>query len=212
MSRVPVGVLVSGSGTNLQALLDAGAAPGFPARIAVVISNRPAVAALDRAAAAGVPAVLIDHRPYRGDRAAFDAALVAALRARSVEWVACAGFMRVLTPVLLDAFPGRVLNIHPALLPAFPGLHAQRQALEAGVAIAGCTVHLVDDGVDTGPILAQAAVPVHAQDDEAALSARILAAEHRLYPEVLRWAAEGRIEVEGGRVRVRGAAIRGSAW
>jgi phosphoribosylglycinamide formyltransferase-1 len=193
-------VLISGSGTNLQALLDACAAPDFPARVAVVISNRRDAYGLERARAAGVPAVWVPHRGKA--RADFDAELVAALREHGAQWVCLAGFMRIVTPVFLDAFPQRVLNIHPALLPAFPGVHAQAQALAAGVKVAGATVHFVDAGTDTGPIIAQGAVPVLDDDDEDALKARILAVEHELYPRALRQAVEGRLRVEGRRVVV----------
>lgn len=197
--RTPVGVLASGSGTNLQALLDATADPAHPARIAVVLSDRADAYALERARAAGVPAI---HVPRSRDRAEHDGRMVAHLRAHGVEWVCLAGYMRIVTSALLSAFPWRVLNIHPALLPAFPGLHAQEQALRAGVRITGCTVHLVDEGTDTGPILVQAAVPVLPEDDLAALSARILRQEHVIYPLALRWAAEGRVSVVDGRLRL----------
>lgn len=199
--RVPVGVLISGGGSNLQAILDAAAEDDFPARVAVVISNRADAGGLARAARAGVPTVVLSHRGY-ADRSAYDAALVEVLRAHGVVWVALAGFMRVVTPTLLGAFPDRVLNIHPALLPAFPGLHGQQQAFDHGVRIAGATVHLVDEGTDTGPILAQGAVPVLPDDDDERLAARILRVEHALYPRVLRWAVEGRIRREGRRVRL----------
>ncbi len=198
--KVPVGVLASGSGTNLQAILDRCADPAYPARVACVVVNRKGAGALERARRAGVPARFVSHRER--PREAFEAELVAALREHGVRWVALAGFMRLLGPTFLDAFPGRVLNIHPALLPAFPGLHAQARAHARGVRVAGATVHLVDAGTDTGPIVAQAAVPVRQEDDAEALAARILAAEHRLYPMALRWAVEGRLRVEGRRVRV----------
>lgn len=201
--RVPVGVLISGAGTNLQALLDATAAPDHPARIAVVVSNRRDAAGLDRARAAGVPAVHVGHRQF-ANREAYDIALVRVLHDHQVAWVAMAGFMRLVTPVLLDAFPNRVLNVHPSLLPAFPGLDAQRQAVDYGVRIAGCTVHLVDAGTDSGPILAQGAVPVRPDDDVDAVRRRILALEHVLYPRVLTWAAEGRIVREGRITRIHG--------
>lgn len=198
MSGTAVGVLISGRGSNLQALLDAAARPGFPAHIAVVVSNRPRAMGLERARAAGVPAVAV---PSRGrTRADFEADLVSTLRAHGVQWVALAGFMRLLTSGFLDAFPGRVLNIHPSLLPAFPGLHAQAQALAAGVRIAGATVHRVTPGTDEGPILAQGAVPVLLDDTEESLSARILAIEHRLYPATLAAAVragEGRLVGDG---------------
>lgn len=200
MSRVPVAVLISGSGTNLQALIDACASDDFPATIAVVVSNRRDAFGLERARQAGIPAVWIPHRGKA--RAEFDGELVASLQAHGVEWVCLAGFMRIVTEVLLGAFPGRVLNIHPALLPAFPGTHGQAQALGGGVRIAGATVHFVDGGTDTGPIVAQGAVPVLPEDDEDALKQRILRVEHRLYPQVLRQAAEGRLRVEGRTVHV----------
>ncbi len=196
--KVPVGVLVSGRGSNLQALLDAARDPAYPAEIAVVVSNVPGAYALERAAAAGVRTAVV---PSKGRmREDFERDLLEALG--PVEWVCLAGFMRVLTPTFLDTFPGRVLNIHPALLPAFPGTHGPRQALAYGAAVAGATVHLVDAGVDTGPILAQGTVPVLDHDTEDSLAARILAVEHRLYPLALRWAAEGRITLEGRRARI----------
>ncbi len=199
-ARVAVGVLISGSGTNLQALIDACAAPDFPARIAVVVSNRRYARGLERARAAGIPAVWVPHRGKA--RADFDGELVATLRAHGVAWVCLAGFMRIVTPVFLDAFPQRVLNIHPALLPAFPGTHGQAQALAYGAKVAGATVHIVDAGTDTGPVIAQGVVPVREEDDEDALKARILAVEHQLYVLALRQAVEGRLHVEGRRVRV----------
>jgi phosphoribosylglycinamide formyltransferase-1 len=161
--------------------------------VGLVVSNRPGAGALERAKRAGVPHVAIDHKRF-DTREAFDSELVSALRGAGVDWVVLAGFMRVLTRVFLDAYAGRVINIHPALLPAFPGVHAQRQALEHGVKISGCTVHFVDSGVDTGRIIAQRAVPVLPGDDEASLSERIHAAEHELFVEVLRDIARGRVE------------------
>ena len=193
-------VLVSGSGTNLQALLDARAAGSLAADIVLVVSNKPGVGALDRAAARGVATEVIPHKDY-ASREAFDGALVAALRARDVELVVLAGFMRVLTPVFLDAFPGRVLNVHPALLPSFPGVDAQAQALAYGVRVTGATVHFVDAGVDTGPIVAQAPVPVLDDDTVDTLRARILREEHRLLVGAVHAVATGRARVEGRRVR-----------
>ena len=193
-------VLVSGSGTNLQALLDARAAGALAADIVLVASNKPGVGALDRAAARGVATVVIPHKDFP-TREAFDGALVAALRARDVELVVLAGFMRVLTPVFLDAFPGRVLNVHPALLPSFPGVDAQAQALAYGVRVTGATVHFVDAGVDTGPIVAQAPVPVLDDDTVDTLRARILREEHRLLVGAVHAVATGRARVEGRRVR-----------
>jgi phosphoribosylglycinamide formyltransferase-1 len=200
-----VGVLVSGSGTNLQALIDRGTRNELgPARLTVVGCNVPDCPALSRARLAGLPTFIVDHRDH-AERPAFDRALTDALRSHQVDLVVLAGFMRVLSGELLDAFPGRVINIHPSLLPAFPGVHAQRQAYDAGVRIAGCTIHFVDRGVDTGPIIAQAAVPVHDDDDDEAVRARILAEEHRLLPAVVRAIAERRVVLEGRRVRVLGA-------
>jgi phosphoribosylglycinamide formyltransferase-1 len=202
---IALGVLVSGAGTNLQAILDAVRERKLDARVAVVVSNVEGATALERARSAGVPGVVVDHKRF-ADRSAFDAAVVQRLREHGVEVVVLAGFMRLLTPVLLDAFPMRIVNVHPALLPAFPGVHGVRQALEYGVRVAGCTVHFVDRGTDTGPIIAQTAVPVHEGDDETTLAARILEKEHELLPRVLQWIAEGRVSVEatpGARSRVR---------
>jgi phosphoribosylglycinamide formyltransferase-1 len=195
-------MLASGRGSNLQALLDACAAPGFPARIAVVISDREHAAALDRARAAGVEALWINPKDF-ADRESFDLALVREFEARKVGLVCHAGFMRILSPPYVRAFAGRALNIHPSLLPAFPGLHAQRQALDHGAKVAGATVHFVDDALDGGPIVLQAAVPVEPGDTEASLSARILIEEHRLYPAAVRLFAEGRLEIVGRRVFVK---------
>jgi phosphoribosylglycinamide formyltransferase-1 len=196
-----VGVLASGRGSNLQALLDAVRRPGFPARVALVLSDREDAAALERARAAGVTARFVNPKDH-ADRAAYDAALAEALREHGVGLVCLAGFMRIVGPGLVRAFAGRILNIHPSLLPAFPGLHAQRQALEYGVRVAGATVHFVDEGVDTGPIVLQASVPVEPGDTEASLAARILAEEHRLYPEAVRLFAEGRLRLVGRRVAI----------
>ena len=201
-----IGVLVSGSGTNLQAVIDAVATGRLRAKLGVVVSNVATAKALDRAKKAGIPTVVLDHKAHPS-REAFDAAVVEVLRAHDVSCVVLAGFMRLITPVLLNAFPHRVVNIHPALLPAFPGIHAQAQALAYGVRVSGCTVHLVDAGMDTGPILAQAAVPVLDGDDEASLRERILVKEHELLPAVLQWLADDRVEVlageAGARTRVR---------
>jgi len=201
--RLRVGVLASGRGSNLQALLDASARPGYPAEVVLVISDRERAAALDRARAAGVEALFVNPKDF-GDREAFDLALVREFTARGVGLVCNAGYMRILSVAYVRAFAGRAMNIHPSLLPAFPGLHAQRQALEHGAKVTGVTVHFVDDGpVDTGPIILQASVPVQADDTEDSLSARILAEEHRLYPEAVRLFAEGRLEVVGRRVIIR---------
>ncbi len=200
-----LGVLISGTGTNLGAILDAVRDRRLDARARIVVSNRADAKGLARAEAHGVPTLVLSHKAFP-DRTAFDAALVEALRAHGVEWVVLAGFMRIVTPTLLDAFPDRVLNIHPSLLPAFPGVDAQAQALAYGARVSGCTVHLVDGGVDTGPIVAQHAVPVLETDDRDALAARILGEEHRLLVDVLALAAADRIRVVtpegGGRRRV----------
>jgi phosphoribosylglycinamide formyltransferase 1 len=196
---VRIGVLASGAGSNLQALIDADLGPG---KIALVVVNVPGAKALDRARAASIPSILIDHKQFK-DRRDFDRAVVAALEIHRIEWVVLAGFMRLLTDVLLERFKDRVVNIHPALLPSFPGVDAQRRALEAGVKIAGCTVHLVDEGCDTGPILAQTAVPVLESDDELRLRNRILEEEHRLFPAVVRALSEGRLKMEGRRASIR---------
>ena len=201
--RLRVGVLASGRGSNLQALLDASARPDYPAQVVLVISDRERAAALDRARAAGVEALFVNPKDF-GDRESFDLALVRELTARRVALVCNAGYMRILSPAYCRAFAGRAMNIHPSLLPAFPGLHAQRQALEHGAKVAGATVHFVDDGpVDTGPIILQASVPVLPNDTEESLAARILVEEHRLYPEAVRLFAEGRLEVVGRRVIIR---------
>jgi len=197
MAKLKLGVLVSGSGTNLQAILDATKAGALDAEVRVVVSNQPGARALERAAAAGVATTVISHREFP-DRASFDGRLVAALREAGVSHVVLAGFMRLVTPVLLDAFPWRVINIHPALLPAFPGVHAQRQALAYGVKIAGCTVHFVDRGTDSGPVIAQSAVPVHEDDTEESLGARILVEEHRLLVAAIGAIADGSVRVVEG--------------
>ena len=187
-----VAVLISGRGSNMAALLDAAAQPGYPAEIALVLSNRPDAAGLDHARARGIEALSIDHRPYGRDRAAHEAAIHAALQARGIGLVCLAGYMRLLTPFLVGAWAGRMLNVHPSLLPAFPGLDTHARALAAGCKLHGCTVHLVTEVMDKGPILAQAAVPVLADDTPDSLAARVLAQEHVLYPGALRLLAEGR--------------------
>lgn len=197
MGTLKLGILVSGSGTNLQAILDAVAEHSLDAEIRSVVSNVPNVHALERARLAGVPHQVISHRDF-ANRELFDQALVDTLKQAGVEWVVLAGFMRVLTPTFLLAFERHIINIHPALLPAFPGTHAQRQALDYGVKFAGCTVHFVDAGVDTGPIIAQRVVSVLDDDDEHRLSHRILEQEHQVLVEVLRWIAAGRVQVTSG--------------
>jgi phosphoribosylglycinamide formyltransferase-1 len=200
--RLRLAVLASGRGSNLGAILDACRGDEFPARVAVVVSDRERAAALERARAEGVDAVFLDPKAY-GDRTAYDHALVAALDRYRPGLVCLAGFMRLLGPAFVDAWAGRLMNIHPSLLPAFPGLHPHRQVLQYGVKVSGATVHFVDDGVDTGPVILQAAVPVLPGDTEDSLSARILAEEHRLYPEAIRLFAEGRLAIAGRRVVVR---------
>jgi phosphoribosylglycinamide formyltransferase-1 len=199
--KLRLGVLASGSGTNLQSLIDRCADGSLEAEIVLVLSNNPGAGALDRANKAGIPCRCIDHRTF-DEREPFDRAVVAALQEAGVELVALAGFMRLISGVFLEAFPGRIMNIHPALLPAFPGLHVQRKALEYGARFAGCTVHFVDGGVDTGPIIIQAVVPILEGDTEETLSARILQQEHRVYPRAIQLFAEGRLRIEGRRVRI----------
>jgi len=198
---VTAGVLISGSGTNLQAILDRIAAGTLDCRIGLVIANRATAAGLERARRAGVPNRLLDHRAF-ATREAYDAAVVEALRAAGVELVVLAGFDRLVTRVLLAAFPGRVMNIHPALLPAFKGLHAQRQALAYGVRIAGATVHFVDEETDHGPIILQGAIVVGSDDTEETLARRILALEHELYPAAIQLFAERRLTIDGRHVRI----------
>ena len=204
VERLRVGVLASGRGSNLEAILKACARPDFPARVVIVISDRERAVALDRARAAGVPAVFVNPKDF-ADREQFDLALVRQLEAYQVGLVCHAGFMRILSPAYIRAFTGRALNIHPALLPAFPGLHAQRQALEHGVKVSGATVHFADEGVDTGPIVLQACVPVLDSDTEETLAARILIEEHRLYPKAIRLFAQGRLRLGGRRVTIEEA-------
>ena len=194
-----VGVLISGRGSNLQALIDAQRAGTLGGAIAVVVSNVDGVPGLDRARGAGIPALCC---PQEGrSREDHDRAVVALLREHGVDLVCLAGYMRILSPVFLEAFPGRILNVHPSLLPAFPGLDAQRQAWEHGVKVTGATVHIVEAGLDSGPILMQEAVTVAEDDTVERLSARILEAEHRIYPRAVRLVIEGRYEREGRRVR-----------
>lgn len=198
-------VLASGSGTNLQALLDAAAADEPPFAVAVVLTNRPGAKALARAEGAGVATEVVDHKAFEG-REPFERAMLAALAPHEPDVVVLAGFMRILTETFVGAWERKIVNVHPALLPAFPGMHGARQALEHGARVAGCTVHLVDTGVDTGPILLQAAVPVLDDDDEDALQARIQVQEHRLLPRALAAMGRGDVVVDGERVRLRGAA------
>ena len=197
-----VGVLASGRGSNFQALVEAARSDRLPAVVVVLISDRAAAPALDIARGPGIEALVVDPKQYPS-REAHEKAIIAALEERRVGLVCHAGYMRILTAAYVEHFRGRALNIHPSLLPAFPGLRAQRQALEHGVRIAGATVHFVDEGVDTGPIVLQAAVPVRQGDTEETLSRRILAEEHRIYPEAVRLFAEGRLGIEGRSVHIR---------
>jgi phosphoribosylglycinamide formyltransferase-1 len=191
-------ILLSGRGTNFEAIADSIRQGRLPARIEVVVSNMASAAGLEKARRRGIKTLVI---PSRGvPREEFDRSLVYELKRHQVDLVCLAGFMRILSPVFVRSFPNRILNIHPSLLPAFPGLHPQRQALEYGVRFSGCTVHLVDEGVDSGPILLQAAVPVLESDDEDSLAARILAEEHRLYPRAIEMLVRGELRLEGRRV------------
>lgn len=199
--KLKIAVLASGSGSNLQAIIDEIASGLLPADLRLVISDKQDAYALQRAQNANVPVKVLLPQDF-ASREDYDAQLVQLLQAADVEVVALAGYMRLVTPVFLRAFPQRVLNIHPALLPSFPGLHAQRQAFEYGVKVAGCTVHFVDEGMDSGPIILQAPVPVLDSDDADSLAARILEQEHVVYPLALRLLAEGKLHIEGRRVRI----------
>lgn len=203
--KAKVGVLVSGRGSNLQALLDAARYPSFPAEIGLVISNIPGVYALERAMAAGVPTLTISHKSF-ASREEFDAALDRALRDAGVDIVCLAGFMRLLTPGFVNGWAGRMINIHPSLLPSFKGLHTHERAIEAGCKLHGCTVHLVTPDLDDGPILVQAAVPVLADDTPDSLAARVLEQEHRAYPLGLALLAEGKVRMDANRALIDGAA------
>ena len=191
MTRRRTAILISGRGSNMAALIEAARAPDYPAEIALVLSNRADAGGLALAEAAGIATATVESRRFPGDRVGFEAAMQAALDRRAIDLIALAGFMRILTPGFVAAWQGRMVNIHPSLLPAFAGLDTHARALAAGVRLHGCTVHLVSAGVDEGPILAQAAVPVRADDTEASLAARVLAQEHRIYPAALAWLAAG---------------------
>ncbi len=199
MRPLNIAVLVSGRGTNLQAILDAIEAGSLEAKVVAVLSDRPEPLAFRRAREHGIPVLFVDPAGYQS-REAYDAALVDALSVFRPDVVALAGFMRIVTPVLLDAFPRRVVNIHPALLPAFPGLNAQAQAVAYGVRYSGCTVHFVDEGMDTGPVILQSIVPVYQDDTPETLAERILVKEHKTYPAALQLLAEGRLLIRGRRV------------
>jgi phosphoribosylglycinamide formyltransferase-1 len=199
--KLRLAVLASGGGTNLQAIIDCCREGTLNAEIVLVLSNNPESGALRRARGSDLALACLDHRQF-SDRFAYDQALIAVLRESGADLVVLAGFMRLLSDEFLRTFPGRIMNIHPSLLPAFPGLNAQRQALEYGVRLAGCTVHFLDSGVDTGPIILQAAVPVLDEDTVETLSRRILREEHRIYPLAIQLYAEGRLHIEGRRVRI----------
>ena len=201
--RPPIAVLISGSGSNLQAIIDASERGEIPCRVALVVSNKEDAYGLVRAATHGIPTEVVRHRDFP-TRESFDARLVETIRASGAELVCLAGFMRMLTPVFVGAFPNRILNIHPALLPSFPGTHGPKQALEYGVRFSGCTVHYLDEGVDTGPVVVQAVVPVYDDDTEESLAARILVQEHRIYPMAIRLHLQGKLRIEGRRVTIEG--------
>lgn len=200
--KVNIGVLVSGSGTNLQSIIDNSEKGLLDADIKVVISNNPDSYALERSKKHNIPSVLIEQGDFK-NREDFDRKMIEILNSYSVELVAMAGFMRILSPAFLKAFPMRVINIHPAILPSFPGLHGQQQAFDYGVKFSGCSVHFADEGVDTGPIIIQAVVPVYDDDTEDSLSERILKEEHKIYSQAIQLYAEGKLEVVGRKVRVK---------
>jgi phosphoribosylglycinamide formyltransferase-1 len=204
--KVSIGVLVSGNGSNLQSLIDRIEQGALDADIKLVISNNPNAFSIDRCRKHGIPFVVLDHRLF-GSRVLFDCRMIELLTAVGVELVVMAGFMRILSGDFFKAFPLRIMNIHPALLPAFPGTHVQKKALDYGVKFSGCTVHFADEGVDSGPIILQAVVPVLDDDDEESLSARILKEEHRIYPLAVQYYADGRIEFEGRKVRIRNSPL-----
>lgn len=203
-NKLRVGVLVSGRGSNLQAIIDASEATKVDATVVVVISDVADAYALERARKHHIPPVFVDPKAY-ATREAFDEAMIAVLTAHKVELICLAGYMRVLSPRFINHFRHRIMNIHPALLPAFPGLHVQHKGLQHGVKFSGCTVHFADEGVDTGPIIIQAVVPVFDDDTDETLSARILKYEHQIYPRAIQLFAEGRLHVEGRRVLCKGS-------
>jgi phosphoribosylglycinamide formyltransferase-1 len=202
-------ILISGRGSNMEALVAARDAGTLPVNIAAVISNRPAAQGLETAEKAGITAHYIDHKAF-AERNAFDAALAECIDGFAPDLVVLAGFMRILSDGFVRHYAGRLMNIHPSLLPAFPGLHTHRRALEEGVRIHGCTVHFVTPALDHGPVIIQAAVPVLDSDDEATLAARVLRQEHRIYAQAVRWFAEGRLRLDDGRVRLAGELADGA--
>jgi phosphoribosylglycinamide formyltransferase-1 len=202
--QVSIGVLISGSGTNLQAIIDAIEAKRLDATIKLVLSNKAHAHGLSRARSHGIPTEVLDHKSY-ASREAYDQAMVDLLRDRGVELIALAGFMRLLSPPFIKAYANRIMNIHPALLPSFPGLQVQKKAVEHGVRFSGCTVHFVNEECDQGPIIIQAVVPVFSDDTEQSLAARILEQEHRIYPRAIQLYAEGRLRIDGRKVIVSGS-------
>lgn len=212
MKKVRIAVLVSGRGSNLQAIIDNIEKGLLSSELAVVISDQADAYALERARKHNIPAVPVIAKGYKDKREEYDALLVKELRERNVDLVCLAGFMRIITPVLIRAFPNRILNIHPSLLPAFPGLHVQKKAVNHGVKFSGCTVHFVDEDMDTGPIIIQAVVPILDSDTEDSLSERILKQEHKIYSRAIQLFAEGRLKIEGRRVLVSNARNAGDAF
>jgi len=202
MGKTRIAVLVSGRGSNLQSIIDNIEKGLLSSELAVVISDQADAYALERARNHNIPVVVVGAKGYKNKREEYDALLVKELRERNVDLVCLAGFMRIITPVLIRAFSNRILNIHPSLLPAFPGLHVQKKALNHGVKFSGCTVHFVDEGMDTGPIIIQAVVPILDSDTEDSLSERILKQEHKIYSRAIQLFAEGRLKIEGRRVLV----------
>jgi phosphoribosylglycinamide formyltransferase 1 len=202
LEKIGIGVLVSGSGSNLQSIVDHVESGRLDAEIRIVVSNNPDAFALQRCLKHRLPTAVIDHREF-STREDFDRCVTAKLRAADVELVVMAGFMRILSPEFFRAFPRQILNIHPALLPSFPGTNVQKKAIEYGVKFSGCTVHFAEEGVDTGPIIIQAVVPVYENDTADTLAARILIEEHRIYPQAIQYYAEGRIEIVGRTVLIR---------
>jgi len=202
LKKVGIGVLVSGSGSNLQSIIDHIETGTLDAEIKVVLSNNSDAYALERCRKHRISSIVIDHRRF-DCRENYDRRVIAILESSGVELVVMAGFMRILSPEFFRAFPQRIINIHPALLPAFPGMHVQQQAVEYGVKFAGCTVHFADEGVDTGPIIIQSVVPVYEDDTAESLSTRILKEEHRIYPQAIQYYAEGKLVIEGRKVLIR---------
>jgi phosphoribosylglycinamide formyltransferase-1 len=204
MKTLKIGVLASGRGSNFQAIIDSIEIGYIPARIELLVTDNPHAASIERAERHGIEALILRPQDF-GSRDEYFTKIASELNRRGVELVVLAGFMRIVGKPLLEAFPNRVMNIHPALLPSFPGLHGQKQANDYGVKISGCTVHFVDEGMDTGPVIIQAAVPVRDDDTEETLSARILGLEHKIFPEAIKIFSEGRIEINGRKVTIRGS-------